>query len=186
MMEAASLALAVAIVALIVSVAALRAARAAAARPTPAPAAPVEPIFQVSILEGEARRAVADDTRDYALSVMFMNGLGVGVRLSRVTLRVTYLTRANFLGAVDLEPRPGTATDARKLIEWPVAIPPRTALRGWMLFSTSNVIPRHCRVVDYALIVHTDQGKRHTADATRPAMLAADTDGQGPATWGWD
>lgn len=183
MMEVAALALA--IVALIVGVGALRTARAAAGRPA-YPAAPVEPIFQVSIREGEARRVVADDTRDYALSVMFMNGLSVAVRLTRVTLRVTYRTRANFLGAVDLEPRQGSASDTRKLIEWPVAIPPRTALRGWMLFSTANVIPRHCRVVDYALVLETDQGKRHTADATLPAMLASDTDGQGPSTWGWD
>jgi len=185
MMEVVALALA--IVALIVSVVALRAMRGghtAVAHPT-AGDAPVEAI-RVSVLEGEARRTVADDTRDYALCVMIMNGRDAAVAVSHVTLRVTYRTRANFLGAVDLEPRPGTAHDARTLIAWPATIPARESVRGWVLFSTANVIPRHCRVVDYALILETEQGQRHTADATLPSMLASDTDGPAPRTWGWD
>jgi hypothetical protein len=184
MMEVAALALAIA--ALIVSVVALRAVRRVhTAHPT-AGDAPVEAILRVSVLEGEARRTVADDTRDYALCVMIMNGRDAAVAVSRVTLRVTYRTRANFLGAVDLEPRPGTAHAARPLIAWPATIPARESVRGWVLFSTANVIPRHCRVVDYALILETEQGQRHTADATLPSMLASDTDGQAPRTWGWD
>ena len=39
---------------------------------------------------------------------------------------------------------------------------------------------------DYALMVWTDAGTRHVIDASLPSLLAADTDGQGPATWGWD
>jgi hypothetical protein len=55
-----------------------------------------------------------------------------------------------------------------------------------VFFTTSNLIPRHCRVQDYAVIVLAPGGERVVADASLPALLAADTDGQGPPTWGWD
>jgi hypothetical protein len=56
----------------------------------------------------------------------------------------------------------------------------------WAFYTTSNIIPRHCRVQDYALILSMDDGTRDVVDASLPSLLAADTDGEGPATWGWD
>ena len=53
-------------------------------------------------------------------------------------------------------------------------------------FSTSNVVPRHCRIEGYTLLFTDGNGPRVTVDASLPSVLQADTDGTGAATWGWD
>jgi hypothetical protein len=104
-------------------------------------------------------------------------------------LRVTYRTRANFLGAVDLEPRTDIQRwreDARNVFRSPLTVDVGQRAQCWLLFHTENVIPRHCRVQDYAVVAMTVDGRRFIADASLPTLFAADTDGRGPATWGWD
>ena len=143
--------------------------------------------LRVRVVEGHARRTLGDDSRDYALRVSLANELTTSITIRRIVLRVTYRTRANFLGAVDLEPLPPSpATDAdRTPLAQPVSLRPAETATGWLLFHTVNVIPRHCRVDEYALVVTPAETMRVVADASLPALLAAD-DGQGPATWGWD
>jgi hypothetical protein len=53
-------------------------------------------------------------------------------------------------------------------------------------FTTTNVIPRHCRIDAYTLLFVDGNGDRLTVDASLPAVQQADTDGTGAATWGWD
>lgn len=146
------------------------------------------PSFRLRALEGEARRSLADDARDYAILVELMNDTAAVVAITGVALRVTYRTRANFLGAVDLETVADAARSAagRPLLNPPITLQPGATVAGWILLNTANVIPRHCRVQDYTLIARDATGGRTLADASLPALLAADTDGQGPATWGWD
>ena len=146
------------------------------------------PSFRLRALEGEARRSLADDTRDYAVLVELVNDTAEAVAITRVALRVTYRTRANFLGAVDLETLADVARSAagRPLLNVPIPLEPGATATGWILLSTVNIIPRHCRVQDYTLVALDASGGRTLADASLPALLAADTDGQGPATWGWD
>jgi hypothetical protein len=146
------------------------------------------PSVRLRALEGEARRSVADDSRDYAILVELVNDTAATVAVTSVALRVTYRTRANFLGAVDLETVSDAAAPAagRPLLNLPTTLEPGAAIAGWILLRTVNVIPRHCRVQDYTLVALDATGGRTLADASLPALLAADTDGQGPATWGWD
>ena len=174
----------VALAALMLSVVAYRNARQALR--SSHPGRPASPGLQV--LEGRARRSVADDTRDYAILVELFNDTAAAVTITTITLRVTYRTRANFLGAVDLEVGPVARRTggSRPLLALPARMESGERVRGWLLFTTVNVIPRHCRVQDYALLARDGQGVRILADASLPALLAADTDGQGPATWGWD
>jgi len=182
-MTVALAAAALAAVALMVSVSALRVARDHRRASSVAAASPL----RVSVTEGQARRALADDTRDYALLLSLGNESTAPIVVSACQLRVTYRTRANFLGAVDLEPRSAPHAQAgRPVLEMPVPVLPGRPLARWVFYTTANVIPRHCRVQDYALMVWTDAGTRHVIDASLPSLLAADTDGQGPATWGWD
>jgi hypothetical protein len=160
------------------------AAATAAAGPAPPPA-----VFRVDVLEGQARRTLSDDSRDYALLVSFTNDTAEQVVVSGCVLRVTYRTRANFLGAVDLEPRTDvelSKMDARPVFHSTVTVNERQQAQRWLLFHTVNVVPRHCRVQEYAIVVTTGEGRRYLVDASLPSMLAADTDGEGPATWGWD
>ena len=174
----------VALAALMLSVVAYRNARQALR--SSHPGRPASPGLQV--LEGRARRSVADDTRDYAILVELFNDTAAAVTITTITLRVTYRTRANFLGAVDLEAEPDAvvAGGSRPLLALPAHVKSGETISGWILFSTVNVIPRHCRVQDYALVVRDAHGTRILVDASLPALLAADTDGQGSATWGWD
>jgi hypothetical protein len=174
----------IAVAALTLSVAAYRGSRQALQRSQTGRT----PSFRLRALEGEARRSVADDARDYAILVELVNDTAAPVAVTSVTLRVTYRTRANFLGAVDLEAivdaaRPATG---RPVLTLPATLEPGAGVTGWILLSTANVIPRHCRVQDYTLVALDATGGRTLADASLPALLAADTDGQGPATWGWD
>jgi hypothetical protein len=128
----------------------------------------------VSVREGHTKRDLTTDTRDYVFIVAVRNGFSSDRRLTGVTLRVTYRTRANFLGAVDL------VSDAV------IDVAAGTSVDASLRFTTSNVIPRHCRIDTYTLLFLDDTGGRVTIDASLPAVLQADTDGTGPATWGWD
>jgi hypothetical protein len=136
------------------------------------------------VLEGRARRTIADDTREYLLRLSLENAGDSAVAVSSAVLRVTYRTRANFLGAVDLSPL--SDQQGQPPFELPARLPTGATVSGWLFFRTVNVIPRHCRAQDYALVVTTADGDRLVADASLPSLLAADTDGQGPSTWGWD
>jgi len=146
--------------------------------------------LRASILEGQACRRVRDDTREYALRVSLTNDSGVPCTIASTILRVTYRTRANFLGAVDLPPEDTKITDTKgatgNALELSLPLIQGQTTQGWLFFRTTNVIPRHCRVDDYTLILTCDAGRRVLVDASLPAMLADDTDGTGPATWGWD
>ena len=138
--------------------------------------------------EGHARRLLGDDTREYVLRVSLRNGLATPVVVSACQLRVTYLTRANFLGVVDLAPTADAlpAVAAADRLAFPLRLHAGAIAEGRLFFRTSNVIPRHCRIDDYTLVLACDDGRRVKVDAALPAMLAADSDGTGPATWGWD
>jgi hypothetical protein len=131
------------------------------------------PAVTVTVIDGQTRRDVASDTRDYAFVVSATNP-SAAERRCTVTLRVTYRTRANFLGAVDL-----ASSD-------PVVVPAGQSARVNLRFTTTNVIPRHCRIDAYTLLFVDANSARMTVDASLPAVLQADTDGTGPATWGWD
>jgi hypothetical protein len=117
---------------------------------------------------------VPSDTRDYVFIVNVTNSSAADQRLQEPTLRVTYRTRANFLGAVDLQ-----STDT-------LLIPAGHSIRATLRFTTSNVIPRHCRVDAYTLLFMDAGGARLVVDASLPHVMQADTDGTGPSTWGWD
>jgi hypothetical protein len=132
------------------------------------------PLADVQVLEGHTRRDVASDTRDYAFVVHAANRSNSERRLTDATLRVTYRTRANFLGAVDLPAGE------------PIVIAAGDTTKATLRFSTSNVVPRHCRIDAYTLLFVDDRGHRLTVDASLPTVLQADTDGAGTATWGWD
>src|SRR5688572_20891161 len=107
------------------------------------------------ILEGQARRGVKDDTREYALRVSLTNDAGVPCTIASTILRVTYRTRANFLGAVDLPLEDTKITDTkgagatRNARELSLPLFKGQTTQGWLFFKTTNVIPRHCRVDDY-------------------------------------
>ena len=60
------------------------------------------PPGDAQILEGHTRRDIASDTRDYVFVVNLTNRSTAERRFPEPALRVTYRTRANFLGAVDL------------------------------------------------------------------------------------
>ena len=174
----------VAVAALTLSVAAYRSSRQALRNAQPAGTSS----FRLRALDGHARRSLADDTREYAILIELVNDTTRTVAITSIALRVTYRTRANFLGAVDLETGQDVSEPAagRPLLRLPAPLAPGANVTGWLRFSTVNVIPRHCRVQDYALVALDATGGRTMADASLPALLAADTDGQGPATWGWD
>jgi len=135
---------------------------------------PRTPGQAIQVVEAHTRRDVPSDTRDYVFIVNVTNSSAADQRLQEPTLRVTYRTRANFLGAVDLQ-------SADTLL-----IPAGHSIRATLRFTTSNVIPRHCRVDAYTLLFMDAGGARLVVDASLPHVLHADTDGTGPSTWGWD
>ena len=141
----------------------------------------------VTVVDGRARRDLATDARDYAFLLAIENGSGAEATVAEIELRVSYRTRANFCGAVDLARDPDSgATDLQPKLHIPLRLGPAQAMSGWVEFHTANLIPRHCRVDDYTVIVTDGGGVRTTADAALPNVLRADTDGRGPSTWGWD
>jgi hypothetical protein len=128
----------------------------------------------IQVADGHTRRDLTTDTRDYAFEIAVSNPSTSEWRSNTPTLRVTYRTRANFLGAVDL-----TAGE-------PVTVPAGQSTKTTLRFSTSNVIPRHCRIDGYTLLFADSTGARTIVDASLPHVLQADSDGTGPSTWGWD
>jgi hypothetical protein len=147
----------------------------------------------VTVVDGRARRDLTTDARDYAFLLAIENGSGAETTVADVELRVSYRTRANFCGAVDLAiaeaeaPAGGGATTKlQPKLHVPLRLTAAQTMSGWVEFHTANIIPRHCRVDGYAVIVTDAGGVRTTADASLATVLRADTDGRGPATWGWD
>ncbi len=144
--------------------------------------------LSVTVLDGRARRDLTSDAREYAFLIAIENGSGAETTVTEVELRVSYRTRANFCGAVDVpvdvEAHAGGSGQTR--LHVPLRLGPGQAASGWVGFHTANVIPRHCRVDGYVMLVTDASGARATTDASLPAVLRADTDGRGPATWGWD
>ena len=132
------------------------------------------PASAAQVLEAHTRRDVATDSREYVFVVTLTTPKPLGRLFPAPTLRVTYRTRANFLGAVDL---PSSE---------PVIAPGGQTTKATLRFTTSNVIPRHCRIDAYTLLFVDERGERLTVDASLPAVLQADSDGTGPSTWGWD
>src|ERR1044071_6494158 len=66
----------------------------------------------VTVVDGRARRDLATDARDYAFLLAVENGSGAETTIADVELGVSYRTRANFCGAVDLARDPdGAAAD---------------------------------------------------------------------------
>ena len=128
----------------------------------------------VTIVDGQTRRELASDTRDYVFVVSATNSSTAERRFNVATLRVTYRTRANFLGAVDL---PSRET---------MIVPAGETIRASLRFTTRDVIPRHCRIDAYTLLLVDEKGERLILDASIASVLQADTDGGAPATWGWD
>jgi hypothetical protein len=151
----------------------------------------------VTVVDGRAHRDLTTDARDYAFLLAVENGAGAETTVSDVELRVSYRTRANFCGAVDLAvaedgaDSPNAGSTERRAgpqprLHVPLRLAAGQATSGWVEFHTANIIPRHCRVDGYAIIVTDAGGLRTTADATLPKVLHADTDGRGPSSWGWD
>jgi len=132
------------------------------------------PPADAQVIEGHTRRDIASDTREYAFVIHLRNRSNTERRFPEPALRVTYRTRANFLGAVDLTSRE------------PIVIAAGETTTTTLRFTTTNVIPRHSRIDAYTLLFVDDRGDRLTLDASLPAVLTADTDGTGPTTWGWD
>jgi uncharacterized cupredoxin-like copper-binding protein len=132
------------------------------------------PPLTAQVLGGKTRRGVGEDTREYSFSVVLTNHTRDERQVTGTQLRVTYRTRANFLGAVDL--------DAGEQI----IVPPGQTVDVTLKFTTSNVIPRHCRIDAYTLLLAAEGGERIVVDASQPDVLRADTDGIGPKNWGWD
>ena len=140
-----------------------------------------------SVADGEARRTLADDRREYALLLALTNRSSEPISVSAVSLRVTYRTRANFLGAVDVVPDMGVPSHGgRTMLRLPAVVAPGADTVAWLMFRTVNVIPRHCRIDDHTLILEYGAARRLMVDASLPQVRAADSDGVGPATWGWD
>jgi hypothetical protein len=165
-------ALIAAAVAVLAAVLAVRAAALAARAVLAEPSSAKLPAFR--ILEGHTRRDIGTDTHDYVFVIAASNAMAMEWRCDAPTLRVTYRTRANFLGAVDL---PSSE---------PLVAPGGQTTKATLRFTTSNVIPRHCRIDAYTLLFVDERGERLTVDASLPAVLQADSDGTGPSTWGWD
>ena len=150
----------------------------------------------LTVVDGRARRDLTTDARDYAFLLAIENGSGAETTVADVELRVSYRTRANFCGAVDLAVATGdapsagsgdrTATNVQPKLDVPLRLAAAQARSGWVEFHTANIIPRHCRVDGYTVIVTDAGGVRTTADASLATVLRADTDGRGPSTWGWD
>ena len=149
-------------------------ATALVARTVLASQAGTPPAVTVTVSDGQTRRDVASDTREYVFVVSATNPSSAERRFKATILRVTYRTRANFLGAVDLASSE------------PLVVAAGRNATANLRFTTTNVIPRHSRIDAYTLLFVDGNGDRLTVDASLPAVLQADTDGTGPATWGWD
>ena len=145
--------------------------------------------LSVTVLDGRARRDLTSDAREYAFLLAIEHASGAETTITDVELRVSYRTRANFCGAVDVPINIDEQTrlgSSQSRLHIPLRLAPGQAASGWVEFHTANVIPRHCRVDTYTILITDASGARATADASLLAVLRADTDGRGPTTWGWD
>ena len=145
--------------------------------------------LSVTVLDGRARRDLTSDGREYAFLIAIEHASGAETTITDVELRVSYRTRANFCGAVDVPASVEAETrvaGTQSRLHVPLRLAPGQVASGWIEFHTANVIPRHCRVDAYTMLVTDAAGARVTADASLLAVLRADTDGRGPASWGWD
>jgi hypothetical protein len=150
----------------------------------------------VSVLDGSVVRELPADLRRYAFTVAITNQSDVDRMVTAAALRVRYRTRANFLGAVDLPLSAGgdpselhvslSAGAGGSALHLPLRIAPGETVTRTARLDTSNVIPRHCRVDGYTLLLADAAGDRWSCDASLPQVLRDDHDGDGPATWGWD
>lgn len=144
----------------------------------------------VTVLDGRARRDLTTDAREYAFLLAIENATGAETTITDVELRVSYRTRANFCGAadvtMDVDASGRLASAGQSPLHIPLRLGPSQAASGWLEFRTANVIPRHCRVDAYQVLVTDASGARAVTDASLAAVLRADTDGRGAATWGWD
>ena len=137
----------------------------------------------VSVLAGRAERTIADDRRSYEYNVSITNGSPAEKVFDRLVLRVSFRTRANFCGAVDVPPDADASDPALRL---PLRIAPGQTLTGTLRFETSNIVPRHSRIDAHTILIGNGEGERYPADASLPDVVRHDHDGTGPATWGWD
>jgi len=162
----------------------------AASDPAPAPIAPQRTApLSVTVLDGRAHRDLGTDAREYAFLTAIEHASGGETTIVDIELRVSYRTRANFCGAVDVPisvDADTRLTSSQPRLHVPLRLGPGQTASGWIEFHTANIIPRHCRVDGYTILVTEASGARLSIDASLSAVLRADTDGRGPATWGWD
>jgi hypothetical protein len=137
----------------------------------------------VTVLDGSVHRDLAADCRSYTFTISISNQSAAERTIAAAGLRIGYRTRANFLGAVEL---PLTDDDDQRSLRLPLRIAAGDRVTRVARLDTSNVIPRHCRVESYALLLADASGQRWSADASLPQVLEHDHDGEGPRTWGWD
>ena len=166
-----------------------RAAQQALAAAPPRPETRRAPLT-LTVLDGRVRRDLTSDAREYAFLIAVENASGAETTVTEVELRVSYRTRANFCGAVDvpvdIDAQVREGGPVRPHLQVPFRLAPGQAASGWVEFHTANVIPRHCRIDAYRIAITEASGTQATTDASLPIVLSADTDGRGPATWGWD
>ena len=143
----------------------------------------VDAPMAVTVLAGRAERTIADDRRSYEYNVSITNGSPAEKVFDRLVLRVSFRTRANFCGAVDVLPDVETSDAALRL---PLRIPAGQTITGTLRFETSNIVPRHSRIDAHTILIGNGEGERYSADASLPDVVRHDHDGTGPATWGWD
>jgi hypothetical protein len=137
----------------------------------------------LSVTAGRAERTIADDRRVYDFTVAITNTSSDDKTFDRLALRVSYRTRANFCGAVDVPPDQDAGDPALRL---PLRLAAGQTITGALHFETRNIIPRHSRIDGHLMLIGNSEGERYSADASLPDVVRNDHDGTGPPTWGWD
>ena len=137
----------------------------------------------LTVITGRAERTIADDRRAYDFTISISNRSAQEKTFDRLALRVSFRTRANFCGAVDV---PADSAACDPVLRVPLRIAAGQTVSGALHFETSNIIPRHSRIDGHAILVGNADGERYSGDASLPDVVKNDHDGTGPATWGWD
>lgn len=143
----------------------------------------VDAPIAVAVLSGRAERTIANDLRAYDVTVSITNASGAEKTFDRLVLRVSFRTRANFCGAVDVPPQQDASDPALRL---PIRLAAGQTVTGRVHFETTNIVPRHSRIDAHTILVGNGEGERYSADASLPDVVRHDHDGTGPPTWGWD
>ncbi len=138
---------------------------------------------EVVVVDGSVQRDLSSDLRRYRFTIRLGNHAATTRTIVAAGLRIVYRTRANFFGAVDL---PLTVAEEPSALRAPLPLVSGEVLTRTVHVDTSNVVPRHCRVEGYALLLLDDGGVRRAVDASLAQVLRDDHDGEGPRTWGWD